>query len=54
MLASRYEIEPRGLINLRGIGKVKTFFLTGRKGGTGWETAEREQRVEPSATFVPP
>jgi adenylate cyclase len=54
MLASRYEIEPRGLINLRGIGKVKTFFLTGRKSGTGWETAEREQRVEPSATFVPP
>jgi adenylate cyclase len=54
MLADRYEIEPRGLINLRGIGKVKTFFLTGRKGGTGWETAEREQRVEPSATFVPP
>jgi adenylate cyclase len=54
MLTSRYEIEPRGLINLRGIGKVKTFFLTGRKGGTGWETAEREQRVEPSAIFVPP
>ena len=31
MLASRYDLEPRGLINLRGIGRVKTFFLTGRR-----------------------
>jgi class 3 adenylate cyclase len=54
MLTSRHEIEPRGLINLRGIGKVKTFFLTGRKGGAAWEHIDREQRVEPSATFVPP
>jgi class 3 adenylate cyclase len=54
MLASRYEIEPRGLINLRGIGKLKTFFLTGRKSGTRWETAEREQQVEPSTTFAAP
>jgi adenylate cyclase len=33
-LASRYELEPRGLINLRGIGKIRTSFLTGRKSGT--------------------
>ena len=32
LLAGRYELEARGLINLRGIGKVKTSFLTGRKG----------------------
>jgi adenylate cyclase len=31
LLASRYELEHRGLINLRGIGKVSTRFLTGRK-----------------------
>jgi class 3 adenylate cyclase len=31
-LADRYEFEPRGLISLRGIGKFKTSFLTGRKG----------------------
>jgi adenylate cyclase len=33
LLASRYELEPRGLINLRGIGKIKTSFLIGRKSG---------------------
>jgi adenylate cyclase len=33
ILASRYEVEPRGLINLRGIGKLRTSFLTGRKSG---------------------
>jgi adenylate cyclase len=31
ILAGRYELEPRGLINLRGIGKIKTSFLIGRK-----------------------
>jgi adenylate cyclase len=31
VLASRYELEPRGLINLRGFGKIRTSFLTGRK-----------------------
>jgi adenylate cyclase len=34
LLTSRYELEPRGLINLRGIGKIRTSFLTGRKNGT--------------------
>ena len=31
LLAGRYELEPRGPINLRGIGKLRTAFLTGRK-----------------------
>jgi adenylate cyclase len=34
LLTSRYELEPRGLINLRGIGRIRTSFLTGRKSGT--------------------
>jgi adenylate cyclase len=33
-LASRYELEPRGLINLRGLGKIRTSFLTGKKSAT--------------------
>jgi adenylate cyclase len=34
LLTSRYELEPRGRINLRGIGRIRTSFLTGRKSGT--------------------
>jgi adenylate cyclase len=45
ILADRYEFEPRGLINLRGIGKVKTSFLTGRKDSASLQPPEREQRV---------
>jgi class 3 adenylate cyclase len=33
ILAGGYDLEPRGLINLRGIGKIKTSFLIGRKSG---------------------
>jgi class 3 adenylate cyclase len=33
-LASRYELEPRGVVNLRGIGKIRTSFLTARKSST--------------------
>ena len=33
LLEGRYHLEARGLINLRGIGKVRTAFLTGRKDG---------------------
>jgi adenylate cyclase len=33
ILASRYQLEPRGPINLRGIGKLRTSFLTGKKNG---------------------
>jgi adenylate cyclase len=53
MLAGRYELEPRGLINLRGIGKVRTSFLIGRKGGARPEFLEREQRVGRSANLGP-
>jgi class 3 adenylate cyclase len=51
ILASSYEFEPRGLINLRGIGKVKTFFLTARKSGARRESLGRGERVEPGATL---
>jgi adenylate cyclase len=33
ILASRYQLEPRGPIKLRGIGKLRTSFLTGKKSG---------------------
>ena len=33
ILAGRYDLEPRGLISLRGIGKIKTSFLIGSKSG---------------------
>jgi class 3 adenylate cyclase len=42
VLASQYELEPRGLINLRGIGKMRTSFLTGRKIGVLPKLSERE------------
>ena len=45
MLAGHYDLQARGLINLRGIGKVKTSFLTGRRGRAPLEFLEREQRV---------
>jgi adenylate cyclase len=45
MLAGRYVLEPRGLINLRGIGKVRTSFLTGRKMGILPECFESERRA---------
>ena len=54
MLASRYQIEPRGLINLRGIGKVKTFFLTGRKGDIPSISVELENQFGRSEGFPPP
>jgi hypothetical protein len=46
MLAGRYELEPRGLINLRGIGKIKTVFLTGRKIGVLPGSSEREASLK--------
>jgi class 3 adenylate cyclase len=54
ILAAQYDLEPRGLINLRGIGKVRTRFLTGRKGEARAELLEREQPVGHSATVRPP
>lgn len=50
MLAGRYEFEPRGLINLRGIGKIETLFLIGRKGGILPELFESEHRAAARAT----
>ncbi len=46
MLAGRYELEPRGLINLRGIGKIRTAFLTGRKIGVLPGSSEREASLK--------
>jgi adenylate cyclase len=54
MLASRYELEPRGLINLRGLGKVRTFFVTGRKGGIPSTSLELENQFGRSEDFPPP
>jgi adenylate cyclase len=54
LLEGRYDLEPRGLINLRGIGKIRTAFITGRKGGVRSQFLEREQRVERSATLELP
>ena len=48
MLAGRYHLEARGLINLRGIGKVKTAFLTGRKGDIPSSPLEFENQFAPS------
>jgi class 3 adenylate cyclase/CheY-like chemotaxis protein len=33
MLHGGYDLQARGLVNLRGIGKIRTSFLIGRKGG---------------------
>ncbi len=51
LLEGHYDLETRGLINLRGIGKIRTAFITGRKGGVRPQFLEREQRVERSATL---
>jgi class 3 adenylate cyclase len=54
MLAGQYDLEARGLINLRGIGKVRTSFLVGKKGVDRTESLELEQRVGRGADLVPP
>ena len=41
VLTSRYELEHRGLIDLRGIGKVSTTFLIGRKHAAEPECEDR-------------
>ena len=53
MLAGQYNFEARGLINLRGIGKLRTSFLTSRKGSGRPELLERKQRAGRSATLRP-
>jgi class 3 adenylate cyclase/CheY-like chemotaxis protein len=46
LLGSRYELEPRGLINLRGIGKIRTSFLIGRKARTPGARAGRRRAAD--------
>ena len=42
-LQDKYEFEERGLVDVKGIGPVQTFLLTGRKNGTqGASTGEDE------------
>jgi len=45
LLAGHYDLEARGLLKLRGIGKVRTSFLTGRKGGAPPDRLEGEGRA---------
>jgi adenylate cyclase len=42
ILAGGYGLEPRGSIDLRGIGKIKTSFLIGKKGAILPECSESE------------
>jgi adenylate cyclase len=53
LLAGNYDLEARGLINLRGIGKVRTAFLSGRKGGARLELLEYERQVGSNAMLQP-
>jgi adenylate cyclase len=45
MLADGYDLEARGLINLRGIGKVRTSFLIGKREARRSTPLAREQQV---------
>ena len=54
LLESGYHLEARGLINLRGIGKVRTAFLTGRKDGAPPEFLGYEEQVLRNAILQPP
>ena len=54
LLEGRYHLEARGLINLRGIGKVRTAFLTGRKDGAPPEFLGYEEQVLRNTILQPP
>ena len=54
MLVGDYNLEARGLINLRGIGKVRTSFLTGRKVDPSSKSLELENQFGRSEDLVPP
>jgi adenylate cyclase len=54
ILAGRYDLEPRGLINLRGIGKIKTRFLIGKKSGSLPEFSDSEHSAVGSAAVRRP
>jgi adenylate cyclase len=53
-LAGHFDLEARGLINLRGIGKVRTSFLIGRKGGARPEFRGYEEQVGLNPIPQPP
>ena len=48
-LAAEYECEPRGLINVKGMGKIATAFLVGRKSGAALAAAP-DTNDRPSVT----
>jgi class 3 adenylate cyclase len=54
LLEGRYELEARGLISLRGIGKIRTAFITGRKGGVRPEFQGYEEQVGLNPVLEPP
>jgi adenylate cyclase len=54
ILAGGYDLEPRGLINLRGIGKIKTSLLIGRKSGLLPKFSESEHNAVGSAAVRRP
>jgi adenylate cyclase len=53
-LGSGYVCKPRGLIDVKGMGKVKTSFLTGRKGDSQSRHLQIENQAERAATRVQP
>jgi class 3 adenylate cyclase len=54
LLEGRYDLEARGLISLRGIGKIRTAFITGRKGGVRPEFQGYEEQVGLNPILQPP
>jgi adenylate cyclase len=49
-LAAEYDCEPRGLINIKGMGKIATAFLVGRRGGAALAAAPATDDDRPAAT----
>ena len=54
LLEDRYDLEARGLISLRGIGKIRTAFITGRKAGVRPEFQGYEEQVGLDPILQPP
>jgi adenylate cyclase len=54
LLEGHYDLEARGLISLRGIGKIRTAFITGRKGGVRPEFQEYQEQVGLNPVLQPP
>jgi class 3 adenylate cyclase len=51
-LGPGYVCKPRGLIDVKGMGKVRTAFLTGRKGVTQPRPLEVQDRRRRGATIA--